>query len=189
VLDEGTVPRRSARIAALIHGESSKQAATRSRSSSPESDEDEPLYWPAGGWPHVQPLAGTGSLDPQASTWEGLFGEHVADLPEMPIGEAEPLFSDSQEHFFHASSDSGCEEEMDDSTEEDYSDEENELNLDEMLLPPEMLHSVASLRPPKRRRRTVAGVGRQGSHLPYGDGVGSGLHEGDDAGACAGKSR
>jgi hypothetical protein len=161
VLDEGPLPRQSARIVALIHSESSKQAITRSRSSSPESDEDEPLYWPKGGWPHVQPLAGTGSPDPQVSTWEGVFGEHVADLPKMPIGEAEPLFFNSQEHFFHASSDSGCEKELDNSTEEDYSDEENELTLEEILLPPKMFHSVMSLRPPKCRRQTsVAGAGR-----------------------------
>jgi hypothetical protein len=74
---------------------------------------------------------------------------------EMPIGETDPLFLDSQEDFFHGCSESTHEESSEDSREENYIDEDNDYPLEEMFLPPEMLHSVQSLRPPKCRQHRV----------------------------------
>jgi hypothetical protein len=76
-------------------------------------------------------------------------GERLDDLVEMAIGEADPFFLDSQEDFFTACNDSTYEE----SSEDSGDDEDNDYPLEQMLLPPEMLHNVHSLRARKQRRR------------------------------------
>jgi hypothetical protein len=50
-MENAAPPRRSARIAALIDGELSRQGAMRSRSPSPEEEDDNHLCWLDGGWP------------------------------------------------------------------------------------------------------------------------------------------
>lgn len=64
-VEDCILPRRSARIAALIHGESSNQAAMRSWSCNPADKDDEHenedeghLCWPQGGWPQLHLPAG-----------------------------------------------------------------------------------------------------------------------------------
>jgi hypothetical protein len=70
----------------------------------------------------------------------------------MPIGDVDPIYLDSQEDFFYCCTDTSYEESYEDSSEDDYIDEENDCALEDMLFPPEMLHSMQSLCPPKRRR-------------------------------------
>jgi hypothetical protein len=79
------------------------------------------------------------------------------NIDELPIGEAKALFFDSQEDLWQACIESTYEESSEDSGEDDYIDEENNWALEEMLLPPEMLYSVHSLRSPKRRRHINEG--------------------------------
>ena len=75
----------------------------------------------------------------------------VHDDPEMPIGDVDPIYLDSQEDFFYCCTDSSYEEFSEDSSKDDYIDEDNDCALEDMLFPPEMLHLVHSLRPFKRR--------------------------------------
>jgi hypothetical protein len=67
----------------------------------------------------------------------------------LPIGEAEPVFFDSQEDFNRVCHESTYEESSEESDDDDYIDKNNDWLLEEMLLSLEMLHSVDSLRPAK----------------------------------------
>jgi hypothetical protein len=150
------------RIAALIEGESSMVAAMRSRNCSPESEDNEPLCWPDGGWPHLQHVEAHANTFPEAPQSDYFHAQGLDDVHEMLIREADPLFLDSQEDLFYGCNESTHDESSEDSREDDYLDEDNECSLEEMLLSLEMLHSVESLCPLKRRRCKVGsghGVG------------------------------
>jgi hypothetical protein len=98
---------------------------------------------------HTGAAASTSMEAPPADFFPG---ERLHDLVEMAIGEADPLFLDSQEDFFNACNESTYEESSEDSGDDDYIDEDNDCLLEQMLLPPEMLHNVQSLKPPKWHR-------------------------------------
>jgi hypothetical protein len=129
--------------------------------SSPEDDDGEGFCWPEGGWPQVEHMPAPTSIFPKALESDVFFTEELQDLPEMPIGEAEALFFNSQEELFlhegesthdKSSEDSG-EDAFEDSGEDDYIDEDYDWSLEEMLRAPELFHSVHSLRATKRCRR------------------------------------
>jgi hypothetical protein len=88
---------------------------------------------------------------PVSMVLEAPFVNHLRpksfnDLLEMPIGEADPLYLDNQEDLSYACMESTCKESCEDSGEDDYIDEENDCTLEEMIVPPDMLHFVHSLR-------------------------------------------
>jgi hypothetical protein len=125
----------------------------RSPSSSSEEEGDDELCWLEGGWPEVHLLGAPPCTAPETS----LETPHAGfDVDKLPIGEAEALFFDNQEDLWQACTESTYEE-SEDSGEDDYIDEENDWALEEMLLPPKMLHSVHSLRPRKWRRHSDEG--------------------------------
>jgi hypothetical protein len=63
----------------------------------------------------MQPMPGAGSWDPEAAMSNHVLGENINDLLKMPIEEADPVFLDSQEDFWHGSKDFAYKEESEDS--------------------------------------------------------------------------
>jgi hypothetical protein len=142
-------PRKSISIAALIEGESSKQAAMRNRSASPadkdndhEIEEEDHLCWPKGGWPQLNLPPGPRSSSHEGPTADFFHYNSLHNVPEMARGEANPLYLDSQEDLWQGCQESNCKETSEDSGQDDYINEDNDCGLEDMFFPPELFHSV-----------------------------------------------
>jgi hypothetical protein len=75
--------------------------------------------------------------------------------------------------LWYACTESTCKNSCKDSGEDDFIDKENDCTLEEIIVPPEMLHSVHSLYPQRHpMHRSNTQEGRRSLHLHFGDGVG-----------------